>query len=159
KRLLKAGKKLLKRGRKELDQRKIATVEEALASLERAYNRHKQGEDDDDGLEEAYHHADRVLERHLAFAQKSAFREYAESIILAVLFALVLRAFVIEAFKIPTKSMVPTLLEGDHLFVNKFAYGIRIPFTTSRLITFGEPERGDVVVFVFPREQAAEHIA
>jgi signal peptidase I len=92
-------------------------------------------------------------------APKSALREYAESIGLAILFALFLRGFVIEAFKIPTGSMIPTLLIGDHLFVNKFIYGIRVPFTQTYVVRFSEPERGEVVVFSFPNEEARAHIA
>ncbi|MFB6351525.1 MAG: signal peptidase I, partial [Bradymonadaceae bacterium] len=86
-------------------------------------------------------------------------REYAESIGLAVMFALLLRGFVIEPFKIPTKSMVPTLLVGDHLFVNKFTYGIRVPFTETYLVRFGEPEKGEVVVFTFPSDEAQKYMA
>jgi signal peptidase I len=73
--------------------------------------------------------------------------------------ALVLRAFVIEAFKIPSESMLPTLLVGDHLFVNKFVYGIRIPFTQNYIVTFDEPQKGEVVVFTFPRMDAKAHLA
>lgn len=158
KRLLKSGRKLLKRNRKRLSQRQVEDVELALDALDTALRAARQTQADPAALTAAYHHADRIVERHLGFAQKSAVREYTESILLAVLFALLLRAFVVEAFKIPTKSMVPTLLEGDHLFVNKFAYGIRLPFTTSRLITFGDPKRGDVIVFIFPREEAIAHL-
>src|SRR3989339_2244773 len=64
-----------------------------------------------------------LFEKHLGFGRKSAWREYAESIGLAILVALFLRAFVVEAFKIPSGSMIPTLRVGDHLFVNKFIYG------------------------------------
>lgn len=95
---------------------------------------------------------------HLDIVEKSAFREYAESIGLAVLFALALRGFVVEAFKIPTGSMIPTLLIGDHIFVNKFIYGIRVPFTDHYLVDFDEPERGEIVVFTFPSEQAKEYM-
>ena len=94
-----------------------------------------------------------MLAPHLLKFRKSAFREYSESIGLAVLFALLLRAFVVEAFQIPSRSMVPTLLVGDHLFVNKFVYGVRLPFTKYDLIRFDEPERGGVVVFIFPVEE------
>lgn len=98
------------------------------------------------------------FDEHLEGKQKSVFREYAESIGLAVLFALTLRAFVIEAFKIPSKSMVPTLLVGDHLFVNKFVYGLRVPFTQSYMVEFGDVERGEVVVFKFPSKEAREYL-
>lgn len=71
---------------------------------------------------------------------------------LAILIALGIRAFVIEPFRIPSGSMLPTLLIGDHLFVNKFVYGPRIPFTEIRLPGLREPERGDVVVFEVGRD-------
>lgn len=97
--------------------------------------------------------------QHLAPHVKSAWREYFESIALAVLCALILRGFVVEAFKIPTGSMIPTLLVGDHLFVNKFAYGLRIPFTKHYVVRFGAVDRGQVVVFSFPTTEAREHLA
>lgn len=100
---------------------------------------------------------DQVAEQYLGRFRKSTLREYAESIGVAVAFALILRAFVVEAFIIPSASMEPTLQEGDRLFVNKGSYGVRIPFTTTRLVSFAPPERGDVIVFVFPREEAREH--
>jgi len=90
--------------------------------------------------------------------------EQVSTIGLAVLIALAIRAFVIEPFRIPSGSMLPTLLIGDHLFVNKFVYGIKIPFTDVRLPGLREPERGDVVVFrvgrqggqIFPADRRPE---
>jgi signal peptidase I len=76
----------------------------------------------------------------------------ANTLLVAVLIALALRAFVIEPFRIPSGSMLPTLLIGDHLFVNKFVYGIKIPFTGVRLPALREPRRGDVVVFTVARD-------
>jgi len=73
---------------------------------------------------------------------------------LAVVIALGVRACVIEPFRIPSGSMLPTLLVGDHLFVNKFIYGIKIPFTDQRLPGLRAPERGDVVVFTVGRDPA-----
>jgi signal peptidase I len=73
--------------------------------------------------------------------------EQVSTLFLAVLIALGIRAFVIEPYRIPSESMLPTLLIGDHLFVNKFVYGIKIPFTDVRLPGLREPERGEVVVF------------
>jgi signal peptidase I len=73
--------------------------------------------------------------------------EQVSTIGLAVLIALAIRAFVIEPFRIPSGSMLPTLLIGDHLFVNKFLYGVQIPFTRTRLPGLRDPERGDIVVF------------
>jgi signal peptidase I len=73
--------------------------------------------------------------------------EQISTLLVAVLIALAIRAFVIEPYRIPSGSMFPTLLVGDHLFVNKFIYGIKLPFTTTRLPGLREPERGDIAVF------------
>ena len=73
--------------------------------------------------------------------------EQVSTLLLAVIIALTIRAFVIEPYRIPSGSMFPTLLIGDHLFVNKFVYGIKIPFTDIRLPGIREPARGDVIVF------------
>ena len=73
--------------------------------------------------------------------------EQVSTLIFAVVIALGIRAFVIEPFRIPSGSMLPTLLIGDHLFINKFVYGVKLPFTDYRLPGFSDPERGDVVVF------------
>jgi len=90
--------------------------------------------------------------------RKSVFREYLEALITAGLIALVIRAFVIEAFKIPSASMIPTLSIGDHIFVNKFVYGMRIPFTSIRYFEFREPKRGEVIVFVYPVDKSKDFI-
>ncbi len=90
--------------------------------------------------------------------KKSVFREYAEAIIIAVLLALFIRTFVIQAFKIPSGSMLPTLQIGDHLLVNKFIYGIKVPFTGQLLIPIKDPQHGDVVVFRFPEDRKIDYI-
>lgn len=77
--------------------------------------------------------------------------EQVNTLVLAVLIALGIRAFVIEPFRIPSGSMLPTLLIGDHLFVNKFVYGVKVPFTDVRLPEIREPQRGDIVVFTVAR--------
>lgn len=81
----------------------------------------------------------------------AAIWDQVSTLLFAVLIAFGIRAFVIEPFRIPSGSMFPTLLIGDHLFVNKFVYGIKVPFTDLRLPGFGEPERGDVIVFTVAR--------
>lgn len=91
-----------------------------------------------------------LLNKHLDIYRKPAWRESLESIGMAVLVALLLRSFVVEAFKIPSGSMIPTLAIGDQIFVNKYVYGVRVPFTAIRLVDFALPERGDVVVFICP---------
>ncbi len=99
-----------------------------------------------------------LLNKHLDRYRKPAWRESAESILIAVMVALLLRSFVVEAFKIPSGSMIPTLAIGDQIFVNKFVYGIRIPFTSIRLVDFSMPERGDVIVFIYPKEPHEDYI-
>ncbi len=89
---------------------------------------------------------------------KSTTRDYIESIGAAILIALALRAFVIEAFKIPSSSMYPTLEIGDHIFVNKFIYGIRIPWTNTKFLQFRTPDRGEVIVFMQPCEPERDYI-
>jgi signal peptidase I len=81
---------------------------------------------------------------------KHEVREWAESIIIALILALIIRTFVVQAFKIPSGSMIPTFEIGDRIFVNKYVYGARLPFTDIRLPAVKAPERGDIVVFVSP---------
>ena len=88
---------------------------------------------------------------HLGRWRKSEVREYIEAILMAVAVAFALRAFVIEAFKIPSGSMIPTLMVGDHIFVNKFSYGPAILYTHSRVRTNMPPKRGDVDGLPVPR--------
>ncbi len=90
------------------------------------------------------------LERHAAVLKRASTFETVQSLGLAVLLALMIRAFLFEAFKIPTGSMIPTLRVSDHIFVNKFTYGFRLPFTHWRIVDVGSPQRGDVFVFEFP---------
>lgn len=90
--------------------------------------------------------------------KKGLFREYLEAAIIALFLALFIRAFVIQAFKIPSGSMKPTLLIGDHILVNKFIYGIKIPFTDRHIIQSTKPKRGDVVVFKWPRDESKDFI-
>lgn len=96
-------------------------------------------------------------ERELVKA-KSTFREYAEAIGMALLLALFIRTFIVQAFKIPSGSMIPTLQIGDHILVNKLAYGIRVPFMEKYVVNFGTVQRGDVVVFIFPEDPSKDFI-
>lgn len=89
---------------------------------------------------------------------KGIFREYFEAICIAILLALFIRTFVVQAFKIPSGSMLPTLLIGDHLLVNKFIYGLRIPFSGKVLLPYKKPARGDVVVFRYPKDKSIDYI-
>ncbi|MFH0771287.1 MAG: signal peptidase I [Candidatus Omnitrophota bacterium] len=84
--------------------------------------------------------------------KKTLFREWVEVIAAAFLLAFVIKVFVFELYKIPTGSMIPTLLVGDRIVVVKFIYGPRLPFLNFRLPGFRQPKRGDIVVFVSPEE-------
>ena len=90
--------------------------------------------------------------------QKSIIREWVESILIALVLALFIRTFIIQAFKIPTGSMRPTLIEGDRILVNKFLYGAKIPFTQIRLPKVRDPQRLDVIVFVYPEDKRRDFI-
>jgi signal peptidase I len=89
---------------------------------------------------------------------RSIIKEYVEAIVVAVLLALFIRTFVVQAFKIPSGSMLPTLQIGDHLLVNKFVYGLRLPFSGKLLVPWKSPVRGDVVVFRFPKDRKIDYI-
>ena len=160
--LLREARRGLKRGVR-LKPEVVAEVEAARGALQEA-----EAKPDFAALPEALVALDRALDRHLSFARKSTAREYTESIAVAVLIALLLRAFVVEAFKIPSGSMIPTLQVGDHIFVNKFIYGIRLPWPFDET-SFGrahqkffmdirKPKRGEIIVFKYPRDPDKDFI-
>jgi signal peptidase I len=91
-------------------------------------------------------------------SQRTVFQEYSEAFVVAVILAILIRALLVQAFKIPSGSMIPTLLIGDHILVNKLLYGIRIPFTKARWPVLSKPDRGDVIVFVFPEDRTKDFI-
>ena len=90
--------------------------------------------------------------------QRSTLREYVEAIVWALVLTAVLRTFVLQAFRIPSESMVKTLLVGDFLFVNKFEFGPKIPFTHIRLPGLRKPQRRDIIVFQFPQDPSKDFI-
>jgi signal peptidase I len=90
--------------------------------------------------------------------KKKIILEYAKSAAIAIALALVIRAFVVQAFKIPSGSMEPTLMVGDHILVNKFIYGVKLPFVNKTIIPFKEPKREDIVVFIFPQDKSKDFI-
>ncbi len=105
-------------------------------------------------------------------ARKSVLREYAEAIIVAMLLAFAIRVFVVQAFKIPSGSMIPTLLIGDHILVSKLSYGVQWPtdckfqisfppvtcYSSHTVIPFGSVQRGDIIVFRFPEDEDKDFI-
>ena len=84
--------------------------------------------------------------------------EYARSFFPVILIVLLFRSFLAEPFKIPSGSMMPTLLVGDFILVNKFAYGLRLPVLNTKILEIGEPQRGDVFVFRYPRNPKVDYI-
>ena len=86
-------------------------------------------------------------------AKKSQLRDWTEALIVAAILALIIRTFVVQAFKIPSGSMEDTLLIGDHLLVNKFIYGTQLPFSDDPVLAIRQPERGDIIVFEFPEDK------
>jgi len=91
--------------------------------------------------------------------KKSAWQENIEAIIIAIIIAMFIRTFIIQAFKIPSGSMLETLQIGDQILVNKFIYGVKIPFTDGKtLISVKDPEQGDIVVFKYPEDPSKDFI-
>jgi len=90
--------------------------------------------------------------------KKSLIREYIEAFAIAILLALFIRTFIVQAFKIPSGSMKPTLLIGDHLLVNKFIYGIKLPYLDRIIVPIKNPKRGDVIVFKWPKDESKDFI-
>jgi len=142
--LLREARRALKRYAHRLTEAQTATVRGAIDGLSAALV-----ERDFDKLPAALNALDDAMDAHLGFARKSTAREYAESIGVAVLIALFLRAFVVEAFKIPSGSMIPTLQVGDHIFVNKFIYGPASPIW-QKLFPLRDIRRDDIIVLRYP---------
>ncbi|MBT8762636.1 signal peptidase I [Desulfohalobiaceae bacterium Ax17] len=85
-------------------------------------------------------------------------KEYAEALIVALILAFFIRSFVVQAFKIPSGSMLQTLQIGDHLLVNRFIYGLKIPFTDTYIVKFSDPKFQDIIVFEFPEDPSKDFI-
>jgi signal peptidase I len=88
--------------------------------------------------------------------KKGALRENIEAIVVAVILALFIRTFVVQAFKIPSGSMKDTLLIGDHILVNKFIYGVKAPFLRKTIVPINDPQREDIIVFEFPEDPSKD---
>ncbi|MCX7896601.1 MAG: signal peptidase I [Rhodocyclaceae bacterium] len=91
-------------------------------------------------------------------AKEPLWVEYGASFFPVILLVFLLRSFLVEPFKIPSGSMIPTLLVGDFIAVNKFAYGIRLPVLDKKIIEIGSPQRGDVIVFRYPPDPSLDYI-
>jgi signal peptidase I len=151
--LVAEARRILKKKSYRLPEAVVTEVEQSAKTVEAAI-----GAPEADALSQALAGLEQQMDKHLAFARKSTLREYSESIGVAVAIALLLRAFVVEAFQIPSGSMIPTLEIGDHIFVAKFSYGIGIPFTDTKVLQFSQPKRGDVIVFKWPKDREIDYI-
>ncbi len=145
----------LKKHRAKLKEADAQGLEKGLQDLREAK--------DPERLQTAVESLEQRADKSLGFAKKSQLREYTESLVVAGLIALALRAFVVEPFKIPSGSMFPTLKVGDHLFVSKFLYGLRVPDLPGSEYNlwfwrWGAPERGDVIVFRNPTNLSEDYI-
>jgi len=101
---------------------------------------------------------DRAVQKSIEPVREPVIVEYAHSLFPVLLIVLVFRSFFFEPFKIPSGSMIPTLLVGDFIVVNKFAYGVRLPVLNKKIIDISEPKRGDVVVFRYPKDPSVNFI-
>jgi signal peptidase I len=154
--LMRSGMRLFKKHRWKLSDSAAAKVEAALDKVRGALEQPL-----GTPALQARGELDATLDEHLGFARKGAVREYTESIGGAILVALLLRAFAFEPFHIPSGSMIPTLLVGDFIFVNKMSYGLRIPFTDPAKVHKlweSAPKRGDVVVFINPLHPESDYV-
>ena len=150
---IKKTRSVIKKKRKKVGEDKIRLLESDILALETAI---ANGDHKDVLAKEE--RLVRARDRVMPFLNKSTVREYAEAIVIAVVLALFIRTFVVQAFKIPSGSMENTLLVGDHLLVSKFIYGIKIPVINKKLVTFGEPQRGDIIVFRYPEDKNKDFI-
>ena len=97
--------------------------------------------------------------KKLTIKKKNAWRENIEAIVIAIVIAMFIRTFIVQAFKIPSGSMLETPQIGDQILVNKFIYGVKIPFTDGKtLISVKDPEKGDIVVFKYPEDPSKDFI-
>ena len=99
-----------------------------------------------------------LRKRRPAGAEEPMIVEYSKSFFPVILVVFLIRSFVVEPFKIPSGSMMPTLLAGDFILVNKFAYGLRVPILNNTFLEIGKPERGDVIVFHYPPDPSIDYI-
>lgn len=102
--------------------------------------------------------AESIVDNPIQAKPKSRLRENVEAIVVAVILAMFIRTFVVQAFKIPSGSMKETLQIGDHILVNKFIYGVKLPFLQTTIIPVKNPARGDIVVFEFPEDPDKDFI-
>ena len=101
---------------------------------------------------------ERPAEKDVQVPKKGQLRENIEAILVAILIALVIRTFVVQAFKIPSGSMKQTLQIGDHILVNKFIFGVKVPYWNKTIIPIKSPQHGDIIVFKYPKDPNKDFI-
>lgn len=151
--ILKESQILQKRCKKPLSDAIIQQLEPVRAALSEALTKR-----DIPAIDKNKDALSKLVEKHLGQQRKAPWRETFDPIIIAVLLALLLRSFVIEAFEIPSGSMIPNLLVGDKIFVNKLSYNVMVPIFNKQIFSIGEPQRGDVAVFVYPLEPSENFV-
>ncbi len=148
KEIIKETKLVLKKNRSKISPDVVSIIEQKVGNLERALS--SQNYQD---ILKTTEDLEIASSDYLSKYKKSKLRQNIEALAFAIIFALIIRTFVFQPFKIPSGSMIPTLLVGDHLLVNKFVYGTKIPFTDIEIFPIEEIKRGDVIVFTYPNNE------
>ena len=148
KQLIKETKVVLEKNRSKLNPESVSIIEQKIGNAERVLDTQNYEE-----ILKTTEDLESASADYLSKYTKSKLRQNIEALAFAILLALILRTFVFQPFKIPSGSMIPTLLVGDHLLVNKFVYGTKIPFTDIEIFPIEKIKRGDVVVFTYPNNE------
>ncbi len=148
KQLIKETKVVLEKNRSKLNPESVSIIEQKIGNAERVLDTQNYEE-----ILKTTEDLESASADYLSKYTKSKLRQNIEALAFAILLALIIRTFVFQPFKIPSGSMIPTLLVGDHLLVNKFVYGTKIPFTDIEIFPIEKIKRGDVVVFTYPNNE------
>jgi len=148
KELISQTRKIIEKHSSKLNPEVVSKVNEKIERLQEALSHGDSGQ-----ITKQTEALDIASRDYLSDFTKSKFRQNFEALIFAVALALIIRTFVFQPFKIPSGSMIPTLLVGDHLLVNKFIYGTKIPFTDKIILPVKNIDRGDVIVFTYPNSE------
>ena len=148
KQLIKETKVVLEKNRSKLNPESVSIIEQKIGNAERVLDTQNYEE-----ILKTTEDLESASADYLSKYTKSKLRQNIEALAFAILLALIIRTFVFQPFKIPSGSMIPTLLVGDHLLVNKFIYGTRIPFTDIEIFPIEKIKRGDVIVFTYPNNE------
>ena len=148
KQLIKETKVVLEKNRSKLNPESVSILEQRIGNAERAFTSQNYEE-----ILKTTEDLESASADYLSKYTKSKLRQNIEALAFAILLALIIRTFVFQPFKIPSGSMIPTLLVGDHLLVNKFIYGTKIPFTDIEIFPIEKIKRGDVIVFTYPNNE------